>query len=168
MRRILALIATGLLCGLATGDLSAARTVHGYTRSNGTYVHGYSTRSSSSHRSHATGGRSEPASRAVHTFQRWLGARATATATPEHGFTVQRDENGRIHRSRAATDEFKREHPCPATGASRGPCRGYVIDHIRPLAIGGADEPANMQWQTRANARAKDKIECNGHACSTH
>jgi hypothetical protein len=25
--------------------------------------------------------------------------------------------------------------------------------------VGGADSPANMQWQTVANAKAKDKIE---------
>jgi hypothetical protein len=34
-----------------------------------------------------------------------------------------------------------------------------VIDHIIPLACGGADTPANMQWQTVAEAKAKDKTE---------
>jgi hypothetical protein len=34
-----------------------------------------------------------------------------------------------------------------------------VIDHIKPLACGGADAPANMQWQTTADAKAKDKWE---------
>jgi hypothetical protein len=34
-----------------------------------------------------------------------------------------------------------------------------VIDHIRPLKRGGADAPSNMQWQTTAAAKAKDKIE---------
>lgn len=63
------------------------------------------------------------------------------------------------HRSRAATDAFKREHPCPANGASHGPCQGYVIDHIKPLACGGADAPTNMQWQTVAEGKAKDKWE---------
>jgi hypothetical protein len=27
------------------------------------------------------------------------------------------------------------------------------------LKRGGPDEPANMQWQTKAEARAKDRIE---------
>jgi hypothetical protein len=36
---------------------------------------------------------------------------------------------------------------------------GYVIDHIKPLACGGADALSNMQWQTVAEAKAKDKIE---------
>jgi hypothetical protein len=28
-----------------------------------------------------------------------------------------------------------------------------------PLKRGGADAPGNMQWQTKAAAKAKDKIE---------
>ena len=36
---------------------------------------------------------------------------------------------------------------------------GYVVDHIVPLKRGGADTPANMQWQTIAEGKAKDKIE---------
>jgi hypothetical protein len=37
-----------------------------------------------------------------------------------------------------------------------------VIDHIEPLACGGADSPANMQWQTVAEAKQKDKWERQG------
>ncbi len=62
-------------------------------------------------------------------------------------------------RSHAAKIEFQQSHPCPATGLDHGKCRGYVIDHIRPLACGGADAPHNMQWQTKAQARAKDRHE---------
>jgi len=40
-----------------------------------------------------------------------------------------------------------------------------VIDHKVPLAEGGADVPSNMQWQTTAEARAKDKVECGGKKC---
>jgi hypothetical protein len=39
---------------------------------------------------------------------------------------------------------------------------GYVVDHIVPLACGGADSPSNMQWQTVAAAKAKDKVERKG------
>jgi len=35
----------------------------------------------------------------------------------------------------------------------------YVIDHVISLAKGGADSPSNMQWQTKAEAKAKDKWE---------
>jgi hypothetical protein len=35
----------------------------------------------------------------------------------------------------------------------------YVVDHKQALKHGGADNPSNMQWQTRAAATAKDKVE---------
>ena len=72
---------------------------------------------------------------------------------------AERDEHGRIARSQKAKDEFKHTHPCPATGKSYGACPGYVIDHVTPLKRGGADAPSNMQWQTRAEAKAKDHWE---------
>lgn len=70
-----------------------------------------------------------------------------------------RDNAGRIARSRVAITAFRREQPCPATGLSQGACFGYVIDHIVPLKRCGADAPGNMQWQTREEARAKDRWE---------
>ena len=70
----------------------------------------------------------------------------------------------RIKRSQSAKVEFKREHPCPATGARKGPCKGYVIDHVQPLACGGLDAPVNMQWQTISEGKAKDKWERQGCA----
>jgi 5-methylcytosine-specific restriction endonuclease McrA len=39
---------------------------------------------------------------------------------------------------------------------------GHVVDHIVPLACGGADAPGNMQWQTVEEAKAKDKWERRG------
>ena len=63
------------------------------------------------------------------------------------------------HRSSWARNEFKRLHPCPSTGLPSGPCPGWIIDHINPLACGGADSPANMQWQSKAAAKAKDRWE---------
>lgn len=65
----------------------------------------------------------------------------------------------RIKRSQSAKIEFKATNPCPADGATKGPCKGYVIDHIKPLACGGADAAFNMQWQTIADGKAKDKWE---------
>ena len=67
--------------------------------------------------------------------------------------------HGHHPRSRAARDAFQRYHPCPATGRPSGACPGYVVDHIVPLKRGGADAPANMQWQTKAEAKAKDRRE---------
>lgn len=65
----------------------------------------------------------------------------------------KRDDKGRIIRSATARKEFMR-----MTGYPNGR-PGYVIDHIVPLKRGGADTPENMQWQTIAEARAKDKWE---------
>lgn len=62
-------------------------------------------------------------------------------------------------RSSAAKAEFKAGHPCPANGRRSGACPGYVIDHLVPLACGGADAPRNMQWQTIAAAKLKDRWE---------
>ena len=70
-----------------------------------------------------------------------------------------RDSRGRIRRSESAKNAFKRSNSCPATGKTSGPCPGYVIDHVTPLAKGGKDNPSNMQWQTRKAAKAKDKWE---------
>jgi hypothetical protein len=44
-------------------------------------------------------------------------------------------------------------------GRPNGACPGYVVDHIVPLKRGGADGPGNMQWQTAAEAKAKDRVE---------
>ena len=43
------------------------------------------------------------------------------------------------------------------TGYPHG--RSGVVDHIIPLKRGGADAPSNMQWQTKADAKAKDRWE---------
>jgi len=67
--------------------------------------------------------------------------------------------HGKIVRSARARGEFKKSHPCPSTGRSSGGCPGYVIDHVNPLKRGGADAPGNMQWQTKAAAKEKDKWE---------
>ena len=64
-----------------------------------------------------------------------------------------------LARSAAEVRAFKREQPCPATGDTRGKCPGWIVDHIVPLCAGGADDPSNMQWQTVADAKAKDKQE---------
>lgn len=62
-------------------------------------------------------------------------------------------------RSRAIRAEFQRLHPCPATGAPRGPCPGYQVDHREALICGGRDELANLQWLTIAEHRAKTRVE---------
>jgi hypothetical protein len=36
---------------------------------------------------------------------------------------------------------------------------GYVADHIFPLCAGGPDAVANLQWQTVADGKTKDRAE---------
>lgn len=67
-----------------------------------------------------------------------------------------RDAHGRLARNRTAKSRFERR-----TGHPHG-WPGHVVDHIVPLACGGRDSPDNMQWQTTAEARAKDRIERRG------
>jgi hypothetical protein len=65
---------------------------------------------------------------------------------------------------------FMKKHPCPANGNTRGACPGYVVDHIKPLCAGGADRPSNRQWQTREEAKIKDRREreiCRSHKVRT-
>ena len=64
--------------------------------------------------------------------------------------------HGKIKRSSSARHDFMRQ-----TGYPHGR-KGYVIDHVVPLACGGADAPSNMQWQTAADAKAKDRVERRG------
>lgn len=62
-------------------------------------------------------------------------------------------------RSHTYRKRFRATHPCPSTGKTAGRCPGYTVDHVNPLACGGPDDPANMQWQTNAAAKAKDQWE---------
>jgi len=67
--------------------------------------------------------------------------------------TAPRSSHGKIKRSSKAKEDFMKQ-----TGYPKGR-PGYVIDHVKPLSKGGADSPSNMQWQTKADAKAKDKWE---------
>jgi len=98
--------------------------------------------------------RSTSKARASTPKSRSIGAHTRSTKCT----SCARDSNGRIKRSKVAADSFRRSHPCPSTGKTSGGCPGYLIDHVVPLKRGGPDEPSNMQWQTRAAAKAKDKV----------
>ena len=83
---------------------------------------------------------------------RWLVAVIVATS-------VSLFAQAKPYRSSTARAEFQRATPCPANGNRRGPCPGYVVDHVVPLCAGGPDHPGNLQWQTRDEAKAKDREE---------
>jgi hypothetical protein len=98
---------------------------------------------------------STPKARAATPKSRSIGAHTRSTKCT----SCARDSNGRIKRSKVAADSFRSPNPCPSTGKASGACPGYVIDHVVPLKRGGPDEPSNRQWQTRAAAKAKDRVE---------
>jgi hypothetical protein len=78
---------------------------------------------------------------------------SSSTSYSSTSSAVKRDANGRIVRSSSAKHEFE-----VMSGYPHGR-PGYVVDHINPLKRGGCDCPSNMQWQTIADAKAKDKWE---------
>jgi hypothetical protein len=146
---------------------SGSKPVHvsGYRRKGGTYVqpHDRSYPGTAVHtrtpRTYYGSAHLSNPSTAVHTRtpRTYYGSTHRSTTHTTRAPSINRE-----HRSVAAKDSFKRQHPCPATGKSTGACPGYVIDHTRALACGGADAPSNMQWQTVAAGKAKDKWERNG------
>lgn len=143
-------VALVVALAFAAAPLLAQKTVHvrEYTRKDGTVVHAHE-RSAPRSKSPATTTTTQPI---------YMPAPATTTATatqasPTTTTQIARDENGRIKRSQAARHSFM-----ILTGFPKGR-PGYIIDHVVPLACGGADSPFNMQWQTVADAKAKDKTE---------
>ena len=83
-----------------------------------------------------------------------------STAEAETPCTPKRDCHGKIQRSQAQVTAFKHTHPCPVNGNTKGRCPGYIVDHIKALCVCGKDRPSNMQWQTVAEAKLKDRTEC--------
>ncbi len=82
---------------------------------------------------------------------KWLGF-VIALLLSASAMACPRDASVRRH--------FQSTHPCPANGHQRGACPGWVADHVVALCVGGRDAVANLQWQTVADAKAKDKWEC--------
>ena len=80
--------------------------------------------------------------------------------------TASTHAEAKIPRNAAAIAEFKRQQPCPSTSKARGKCPGWIVDHVKPLCAGGPDAPANMQWQTITDAKAKDQLE--RRECAKH
>lgn len=75
-----------------------------------------------------------------------------------------RELDGSIKRSTAELNLFKLVHQCPSTGKTAGPCPGWAIDHVIPLACGGCDLIHNMQWlpdqiKSTSSPYSKDRWE---------
>ena len=181
---LLSSVCIGLMCPIqvqARGGHSGARISSGASHSERAYhvssprvyVRGYTTRPGRVFRSYtrrypSTTGRaradfssgsrsrsyriSEPRTRSIR-IGNWIN---------KYNRLGETSQTNRIHRSAAAKDQFEL-----MTGHPHG-WPGHVVDHIIPLACGGADAPSNMQWQTVAEGKAKDKWERKGCRSSRH
>jgi len=117
-----------------------AKKVHvkGYYRKNGTYV--------KPHTRNSPGTKSYTPKRSTKRYNK------SETYNPKQS-TERYKKNKKTKRSSSARREFMKQ-----TGYAKGR-PGYIVDHIIPLACGGCDCPSNMQWQTIAEAKAKDRWE---------
>lgn len=85
--------------------------------------------------------------------------RGGSYSPPSYNRPSPSDSDG-TKRSSAARSQFVKANPCPSTGRRGGSCPGYHVDHVVPLACGGADSPGNMQWlSAEANLR-KGSMGC--------
>ena len=70
-----------------------------------------------------------------------------------------------VPRSPALRAEFVRLNPCPANGATRGPCPGFEVDHVQPRCAGGAETIENLQWlpvEAHREKTRRDVAACRG------
>jgi hypothetical protein len=88
-----------------------------------------------------------------------LAQAGTTVTDPRYCGTPARDASGAIARSDSVPRRFQYLYPCPATRKQYGPCTGWAKDHVIPLAEGGCDSIANMQWLPLSIK------SCGGKAC---
>jgi hypothetical protein len=62
-------------------------------------------------------------------------------------------------RSPAVKAEFRRLHPCPSTGKTRGACPGWEVEHSVPLCLGGpaVDTYSNLRWMRVEDHKRKTR-----------
>ena len=150
-RHYIVAVIMALIVSFATIAGADQKTVHvkGHHKKDGTYVEGYDRKAPTPKGDKAKPKEDKPASTGHKTARRAPPPSTTASTRP-------RDQKGRFVRSQSAKNAFMKKSGYPKGRP------GYVVDHIVPLACGGADGPANMQWQTVAEGKAKDRVERRG------
>lgn len=157
MNRLYAAILV-LLLALTVGGMPASARGHGGYHSSS---RSYSPRSYSP-RYHAPHHRS---SRSYYD-NGYQGGRRNGSRSPRTQWYSKyaRSGGGHSHHGRPRSLEAKHEF-WAMTGHPHG-WPGHIVDHVIPLACGGADSPSNMQWQTTSEGKAKDKWE--RRSCRRH
>jgi len=86
-----------------------------------------------------------------------------AVASPVVSYGVyQANDKSYLKRSATVKKHFKQQTICPTTGTYTQKCNGYVVDHIIPLKCRGKDAIENLQYQTIAEGKKKDRYEIRG------
>ena len=52
---------------------------------------------------------------------------------------------------------FVKKYACPVNGKHTQLCPGWVVNYVKPLCAGGPDRITNLQWQTVATAKRKER-----------
>jgi hypothetical protein len=73
--------------------------------------------------------------------------------------STSRPANSAELRERKTVIEWRKTHPCPATGKATGACPGWKADHVWSLCLGGPDVPENLKWQSATESYLKDVFE---------
>lgn len=158
LRRTLALLCAVAFLFAGSGFTFAQKTVHvkSYVKKNGTVVVAHDRKAPGSATTTPTASSSKPRTSSGSSGSHATATRSTSTPAAKITPTTPRPTGTTIQRSEAAKRAFMK-----STGYPHGR-PGFVIDHIVALACGGPDTPANMQWQTIAAGKAKDKVERKG------
>jgi hypothetical protein len=109
-------------------------------------------------------------------FLSGISSPASSTTIPDKWIDAKycgkpaRDASGEIIRSQTAIKYFKLQNLCPSTMLTYGPCPDYEIDHPRPIARCGCDNPTNMIWLKKsikscAGTECKDRWELSAFQC---
>ena len=88
---------------------------------------------------------------------------AIAVISPIASYSAyQANDKSYLKRNATVKRHFKQQTICPTTGTYTQKCAGYVVDHIIPLKCYGKDSVENMQYQTIADAKIKNRYEIRG------
>jgi hypothetical protein len=66
--------------------------------------------------------------------------------------------DGSIKRRVDVLVAFKKHHPCPSTGLTKGACPGWAINHSIPLVCGGRDIVSNLAWMPNVLKSGKGSL----------
>ena len=78
----------------------------------------------------------------------------TALTETRYCGAPRRDASGSIIRRADVIAAYKKVHPCPSTSLyGPGACKGWALNHDKPLACGGCDSVSNLSYM-RNDAKA--------------